>query len=199
MNGWELVVPVIVVLIYIVGHFLRSGEKEEQRPAVRRNRSSEERTPRRANTDIDRFLDEVNRRRRQAMDRRTGPAEHEATPLRVPQRPRPSAGVDRPRRTVSSPVVRTVPIRPTLSAARPVEPVPAVEVIPIIEIPTAMPASPLEMQPITASPIPIAPTGTTSAPSPDLGGLLSTPDSLRAAVILQEILGPPVSRRRGIR
>jgi hypothetical protein len=136
----------------------------------------------------------VNRRRRQAMDRRPGPVEHEATPLRVPQRARPSAGVERPRRTVSLPVVRTVPIRPAPSAPRPVEVVPAVEVIPIVEVPLAVPASNLETAPPS-----MAPLGTTSVPSPDLVGLLSSPDTLRAAVILHEILGPPISRRRGIR
>ena len=198
MGGLEYLIPVLIVLVYIVGHFLRSSQKEEdgRRTPVRRTRPGEENTSRRGSTDIDRFLDEVNRRRRQSLERRSGPIE-EQPPLRVPPqvvRQRRTAAPQRPQVSVPVSRGRSVPPRPA-SLPRSVDPAPVIEVLPVVEIPPSpLPQVEPAWQP-TQAPTPGAvqdsPTSTVST----LTNLLSKQDNLRAAIILQEILGPPLSRR----
>jgi hypothetical protein len=195
MGGLEYLIPVLIVLVFIVGHFLKSSQKEEngRRIPVRRARPGEDTPARRGSTDIDRFLDEVNRRRRQALERRTGPIE-EQTPLGVPPvvRQRRTATQQRPQVSVAVPRGRAAPPRP-VPLARSVDPAPVVEVLPVVEIPS----SPLlqtepTWQPAPAASIQDSPSSTSLA----LTNLLSQQDNLRAAIVLQEILGPPLSRRR---
>ncbi len=68
---WEWVLPVIFLIVWIVSSLIQGNERER----ARNNRSKSlpggerqpgERTTRRPPSDIDRFLEEVNRRRRQA-------------------------------------------------------------------------------------------------------------------------------------
>src|SRR6516164_3020421 len=137
MGGLEYLIPVLIVLVYIVGHFLRSSQKEEdgRRTPVRRTRPGEENASRRGSTDIDRFLDEVNRRRRQSLERRSGPIE-EQPPLRVPPvvRQRRTAPPQRPQVSVPMPRVRPVPPRP-VPFPQSVDPAPVIEVLPVVEVP----------------------------------------------------------------
>src|SRR5215831_15805730 len=135
MDGLLYLIPVLIVLVFIVHHFLKNSQKEDngRQIPVRRARPGEENPGRRGSTDIDRFLDEVNRRRRQSLERRTGPIE-EQTPLRVPPvvRQKRTAAPQRPQVTAPVPRGRSVPPSPVL-VPRSVDPV--IEVLPVVEIP----------------------------------------------------------------
>jgi hypothetical protein len=173
-----------------VNSFLRGGEedrnKNRPRTTTRGDRPPGEPAPRRNASDIDRFLEEVNRRRRQAAERRPTPE---------PPRQRP------PSRPPSPPPVRRQP------PPRSVERIPTAEQIPVVEavatavaarppVATAVPAAAAAPQPAIVLQSP------TVQPPPahlqQLMGLLTAPDSLRTAFMLQEVLGAPRCRRNGL-
>jgi hypothetical protein len=183
----QWLIPVILIIIWVVNSFLRGNEEERnknrQRPTPRGDRPPSEPTARRSTSDIDRFLEEVNRRRRQAAERRPTPE---------PPRQRP------PSRPPSAPPPRRQP------TSRPVERIPTAEVIPVVEaVATAVAARPpaLTAQPAaTAQPTPGAVNASVPvvpAPMQQLMGLLASPENLRTAILLREVLGPPRCRRYG--
>ncbi|HLJ97077.1 MAG TPA: hypothetical protein VKU02_28190, partial [Gemmataceae bacterium] len=66
---WEWLVPVLFFVFWIVSSLLQGAERERARMNRPRSVPGGDRppgTPRRPASDIDRFLEEVNRRRRQA-------------------------------------------------------------------------------------------------------------------------------------
>src|SRR5262249_47657616 len=146
-------------------------------------------TPRRPSSEIDRFLDEVNRRRRQAAERQKvqSPRPAPSVPTRTTTRPaRPPAS----KASATPPTVR--PSRERVPVRTPVVEAVVVEDVAGSAKPPAGPGAPFASPP--------APVPTTVAPAPamdDLASLLGTADSLRMAFILQEVLGPPRCRRQG--
>jgi hypothetical protein len=199
MGGWEWVVPVIIFLVYVINSFLRNEEKDNnrRRPTARPKLAGEDR-PRRSSSDIDRFLDEVNRRRRQGVERRPATTERLATPLRVPPapRPRPAARPGRERPVAQQPSVRPAPGRTVNLPRPPVEAAPVIEVIPA-EIADVALARTLKAQEVSPALPPEAASRTASSPLLEqLTSLLSTPKGLQAGIVLNEVLGPPLSRRR---
>src|SRR5207244_12770963 len=128
-------VPVIILLIWIINHFLRGNE--DDRPARRARtaeRQGEGRPARRSTSEIDRFLDEVNRRRRQQAERRQQPAspQEPATATPTTTRGTQSAGQTRSqpgRAVVSSRVIRS-PGERARERVLQAEPVVLMEVLP---------------------------------------------------------------------
>jgi hypothetical protein len=179
---WGWLIPVIILLIWIINHVLRGNE--EARPANRPE--GEARAPRRPATEIDRFLDEVNRRRRQAAERGQAPASRPTpAPAKVATRQPPRPPAVRPASTprVKRPLHERVKEPPTVEAV-------------VIEALAAAP--PLPETPAFPPPPPPGAAGPALPPVVNqLSALLETPDSLRTAIMLREILGPPRCRRNG--
>jgi hypothetical protein len=197
---WLLVV--ILVLVYIISNYLRASVRNanDQMEAAARRARQKERTARVGSSDIDRFLEEVNRRRRQALERRSGPIEPETRPLRVPPpirqrvatkplRERPAVQVPRPR-----PVARR-PLGPPTPAT---EPAVVMDVLPVVETPQPkwVPAPRTEQTQPPQVPIPAVAQEPPAPMLQQLSTLLSSEDNLRAAFVIQEVLGRPLCLRR---
>jgi hypothetical protein len=192
---------VILVLVHIVWNYLRNSERNDndQLEAAARRARQKDRAARLGTSDIDRFLEEVNRRRRQALERRPGPIEPEARPLRVPPpvRSRVPAKAPRERPLVQAPSARPVSRRPLRAPLPSAEPALVVEVLPVVETPQPKWVPTPQTQQTTPAQAPA--TVSREAPSPmfqQLSALLSSEDNLRAALVLQEVLGHPLCLRR---
>ena len=203
---WDWLVLVIFLIVWIVSSLIQGVEKERSRMNRPRSlpggdRPPGERATRRAPTDIDRFLEEVNRRRRQAAERRPAPSGRDKPPVPTlgPAAPRPAI----PARPVSGRI--TVPVQRVPSGKIP-EAIPVTETTAaaeILAVASALHAAPAANFP-SAETAPVAATSSAAlenAPAvlPPLAELLRSPDNLRTAVILYEIFGPPRSRRSAIR
>jgi hypothetical protein len=179
--GWEhLIVPILAVAVWIIATVLRGSEQAKGggRPGGRKSEKG---------TDLDRFLREVNRRRQSAErgEERPRRAEREEErPARAERRPAQS------RAKWSTPPIKAEPI----AVAVPIEVPPA----PVVAIAPTMPtleAAPLPTMPADASARSLPPPPESRALA-GLRKLLRTREGLRQAMILQEVLGPPVSHRR---
>src|SRR5205823_2797874 len=87
---FELVAVVVLVLIWVITHLLRGNDEERNLNRSRRagGEGQSGRSSRRPPSEIDRFLDEVNRRRRQATERRSTEPPREKAPLILMPAPR---------------------------------------------------------------------------------------------------------------
>jgi hypothetical protein len=165
---WEVIIlPVIAVAVWIIGTLIRNAEKE-QGPAGAPPRKAER------VTDLDRFLREVHRRRQMGE--------------RAEERPEPSER----RREPAPPPVRRPPPRQ--------EELPVDEVV-VVESPAPAPA----LRVHEAPPLPDVPSDKSARPpaqGPEpvalgsLRRLLRSREGMRTAMILREVLGPPLARRR---
>lgn len=163
----EWIIPAIVVAVWILNALLRNKENDEpvRKP---RGKPNEDRPNRSPVSDIDRFLQEIERMKKKSAG--------EAPPAPKPARP-------------PIPVARPVPVvraatprqksRPGVSA-----PPPLAEPVRVVE-----PARGLRLAPAPPAPPVRRPFAGTLA-------MLRSPQSAAQAVILNEILGPPKSRRR---
>jgi hypothetical protein len=208
----EWLVPIVVLGVWILSSLLRNNEEERRnprkpRPFPDREGGQVDRPQGKSSSDIDRFLEEVNRRRRQAGEARKVPPPPERPQVRTPpvaeavpvqrqRRPPPAQG-GRP----VTPRARRQPVPERVVEVLPqAEPVTAVEVVP--------PAAPVLWPPVEDA---YKLAGATSAgvaqvtgirkPSPELtqlAALLRTPQSMRSAMLLRIIFDPPVCRRNGL-
>ena len=191
---WELlIIPLIAVGVWVLGTVFRGAEDERQK-ALRQRRPGGPRPPqRRPATDLDRFLEEA-RRRREAAAR-------PAPPPRPAVEPRPAE----PRAPERRPLRQREPERPTAVTRRP-EPLPppappeAIVAVrraePVVE---ARPAVVVEAAPPPPAPAVVqvrARTASAAAIQDQVAALLRSPQAAGAAFVLQEILGPPLCRRR---
>ena len=182
--GWEvLVIPIIGVAVWIISTLIRGAEEAKQAKAAERKRPEKV-------TDVDRFLREVQRRRQEAEREEQRPQrvelEEEEEEERVQRRqPRPRAKWRTPPGEEDIPTV--IPVEPVPLA----QPVSAVSLVPV-------------MRTVEAPPLPVMPADTSPAslPAPPesralvgLRELLRSRDGLRKALILREVLGPPLARR----
>jgi hypothetical protein len=180
---FEWIVPVVVLVVWLLQQLLRARENEEPvRPRPGAPAQG------RGTSDIDRFLQEIDRMRRR-------PAGESS------DRPRPAPPpVQRPRPVQAAPVPRVRPV-PRPVTARSSEPPPEVIVVEAVQRGTPPAVVPVS----TATPVHVAPRvsralgdeGRRLAPGARAAlELVRSPKSLAAAVLLQEILGPPRCRRR---
>jgi hypothetical protein len=200
IEAW--LIPVLFLLVWIVNSIMRGSEDErgkKGRSSLPRGERQAGERPRRPASDIDRFLDEVNRRRRQALERRPGsPDKEKMTSLTPSGRPRPSVRTP-VRSTPAPPAVRVPPARTVERRPSPADV--AAAVLEVIPVATAVRPGAAETPPAFA-PIASAPVASPVASDTSAGGitsisdLLGSADTLRAAVILHEVLGPPLCRRQ---
>jgi hypothetical protein len=201
-----LLIIVIVEFVWIISSVFRSKEEERKRPGQRTvplapAPSSASARPRPAPSNVDRFLEEIDRRRREAATRppvtppRPLPAPPEKPKVAVPgggeivivppvalAERAPAAAV------VVPPVMRPAPVVTEAAgaerSARPVRP--------------AMPATAFVPSTVTSASRSIVGASDAAPAATERDRLMSflqDRDSLRAAIYLQEILGPPLCRR----
>jgi hypothetical protein len=184
MGNWEWILPVLLGIWFLINLIRKADEERRSREKAAAGDRPAPRPRRPPPEDIDRFLEEVNRRRRQSTERRPGtegPRPVVAVPAPAPPvRPRPSP---RPQPTRQPP-----PRQPAPAVAEVVVAVPAE--IPVIPAPQWAPP------PGPGTPQPAAGEGKAKAAPVSLGMLLRAPQNLRNAILLREILDPPLCRRR---
>jgi len=184
--NWQIwVVPVIALAVWILLQ-MRAPDAPPQPP---RQRPLEGDRPRQPTGDVGRFLEEIERLRRQsAPERREPPPMAETAPAEsaspaVFERPSPPPPPPRPR--VEKPKVkkpRPVPVTVVAPAAT----------LPILDV---LPADPPRPQAAPTVAAPQKPRRVAPATA-QLLSLLQTPGSLQTAILLQEVLGPPRCRRK---
>lgn len=193
---WEWVVPVIAVVLWILSSVIRSPEeppRDLRRRRLPNNRPAQGGEPARPSSEVERFLEEINRLRRRAADgqkpadetREEEPRAEPSPRPEPPPRPQPPSLPRRPRRT---PAV-VVPPRRAVAQPPPPPPAQAVPVLDVLEV-IAAPATPMAK---AAQRIP-APAASPAVAQ--LRTLLASPQNLQTAVLLHEVLGPPRCRRR---
>jgi hypothetical protein len=206
MPHWEWLVPVLLLIFWIVSSLLQGLEKERARANRQRSlpggdRPPGERPTRRPPSDIDRFLDEVNRRRRQAAERRPASGDREKPPVpavgraAVMPRPRPSTRpasepLAVPAKRIPSPpgkIPQVIPVTPVTAAAE------------ILAVASALQEAPAQTPPSTGPGPAVTPVTaiveSVATELPLFVELLRTPDNLRTAIILHEVFGRPRARR----
>jgi hypothetical protein len=196
MGHWQWVVPVMLGIWFLIQLIRKTDEERRSRERAANSDRPPLRPRRPPAGDIDRFLEEVNRRRRQATERRPGTTE-EVRPVVATPVTRPGPGA-RPR-----PAPRLQPTRQSPPRGAVPQP-PLAEVV--VAVPVAVPATGLQrLAPAPTAPPPPEPplvpgTATKVSPPADpvvlLKTLLQSPQNLRAAILLRVILDPPLCRRR---
>jgi hypothetical protein len=169
---WEiLIVPIIGVAVWIISTLIRGAEQGKGPEGGPRRRPEQV-------TDLDRFLREVNRRR-QGRQREEEPA--------APAEPR----REMPRETPPPPPVpELIPVvLPVVEESVVVEPASSAPALRVHEAPP-LPEMPAER---SAKPLPER---AESAAAMPLRKLLCSREGIRNAIILREVLGPPLARRR---
>jgi hypothetical protein len=208
MDFTVLIIPLLALGIWILGTVFGKAEEPARPPARRPEaRRPPMPAPGAPSTDLDRFLDEA-RRRREAAERRAAPPAPAPTVTPTPS-PRPVS----PRTEAPRPTVRTSERRPPRprEAPRPeptrrevrVEPTPmptptalVAEAIPVAEV-----VGDLTLTGVAAIATPAAAVARRPV-SPAIAqvlGLLRSPRDARVAILLREILDPPLALRRGPR
>jgi hypothetical protein len=196
MMHLEYLLPVVIFLIWIINSLIRNAQEERQNKRPTRPPGDGLRTPGRSQTEIERFLEEVNRRRRLAAERR----ESESAPVQIQAATalrRPEVSVARPA-TVRPATPRPIPTRPSDRGRA--------EGIVMAELVSAEPvrsegAVAAAVRPLVAQSVPATAPGEAEVTPPPPGGLtgiLGNSDGLRAAFLIREILGPPRCRRNGL-
>jgi hypothetical protein len=195
MVRWEIwLIILIPVAVSILSLLFRSAKEEPRRNGRPRPNPQDVpsgRPPRRSVSDIDQFLEEINRRRREAAEKRkSGEPVVVAVPAPPPVRPRPAPPVLRPARRVERerqpPRIREPlppPERIIITEAVPLPPSPAA--------PEWQPPPPAEPRhpPQGAKPTVVNPALAQVLP------LLRSPQGLRSAIVLREIFDRPLCQR----
>jgi hypothetical protein len=194
---WEWLVPVLFIVFWIVSSLLQGAERERARMNRPRSLPGGDRpagTPRRPVSDIDRFLEEVNRRRRQAAEGRPVPTSTGKPPVAIPGREAPGARsrvstrpTGRPAVPPSAKIPEAIPVTQTSAAAEVLAVASVMHAPAVRDFPAAQAAPAPSGGSVAAE--------TTPSALPPLADLLRAPDNLRTAVILHEIFGPPRCRR----
>jgi hypothetical protein len=181
--GWVVfAIVIIIAIISAVSQVLKSQQEAAAPPRRQRQRSSG--SVRSSSGDIDRFLQEIDRLRKRPPGESAAaapkPKAKKATPARVAV---PTVEPARPRRVES-------PVAPRL------EELPVASVVParVVGPPRAASiASPVAAVAQVMSPLPRR--GPTTPFGKNLAAMLTTPQSVPMAFVMQEIIGPPKSQR----
>jgi hypothetical protein len=167
--NWEWVVPIIVAIFYVIGHIVKAREEQEAK-------ANPKPAGPRGNTELDRFLEEIERLRRE----RAGMSQKEYEEQQEEYEEEEQRPVTRPIVVQTPTIVMREPAR-TYSLPEPIRP--AVVIPPILKIAD---------RPILSS---TAPTFRRSRSVAATMALLRNPQSLATAIVLREIFGPPKCRK----
>lgn len=208
---WEvLIIPLIALGVWILGTIFRT-EEEKARNRPRRPGEGGGRSPQRRTTELDRFLEEA-RRRREVAERRQQPEPSPRPPEPRPQAARPPAPPRPPERRPARTREAAPPQRPAPVARRQVEPAGApqqptaapvvAEAVVVVEPPVVITPSALLAPVPVPPPAPRLPPPSAQRPrtltpvAAQVQGMLRNPQNAAAAVVLSEIFGPPLCRRK---
>jgi hypothetical protein len=181
MKG-EWIVPVVVLIVWLVSTILKSrGADEPVRP--RQPGGGDGRKP---TSDIDRFLQEIDRLRRKTADEQ--PVAARPAPPPPPPRVRPAQGPPRVRPAKKPVRLEAVPEVVAVEAAPVIRPLAAMDTGAYGPAPIA-PARPSQIAQVSMVELRQSP-GVAVALK-----LLSSRRSIAGAVVLQEVLGPPKCRK----
>jgi len=204
-RGW--LIPLVVIIVVVISNLARIAQDEKKKKTTRRRPGPGDNVPRprRTQSDAERFLEEIDRRRREAGEQRKVPlVQQKAVPhARAPRRETPTAAEAMP---TTVPVTRRaalpVPAReiPMPSRRQPSpKPLPqSGQITPILE----------EIVVATVVPTPVG-AGDVSAGAPAavitvkphtptavmLRQLLRSPDAVKTAIVLREVLDRPLCHR----
>ena len=215
-----LIVLGLFVLVWIISAVVKASQdpgSKRQPPTANRSRPADApRVERTSNTDIDRFMAEIDRLRRRGegapVGRAAGQAPRPTTiepPPRPAQRSEPRARpVERERRERESerkPRTTSRPVAPTPPPLPRTDPVPVLR--PVVSEPTTAPGSPPHVPAIPPKPVrparTSATTGVSAAPQSAvlqaLQSVLQSRQGPAVAIILTEIFGEPPGRRGIVR
>lgn len=205
MEWLKLVIPLIFVAVWILSQLAKNRDQTPRRtkppPLPKDEDEDEGPRPRRSAGEVDRFLEEVRRRRARA-EGRTSPPPVVAEPPRpkpAARRPAPEPARSFPPPIQAPPPVPSPPPTPRMPPA--VQPAPVTFRMPSIEPATeVVVAVPLDPRPADrlAPFIPAVVAGPArSSALIRAVSLLRDRQTMMAAIVLREILGPPVSKRPG--
>src|SRR6266542_2897959 len=224
MNGLEiLIIPLIALAVWVLQYIFRGPDenKPPNRARPGQARPGNRPPPRRPVTDLDRYLEETRRRKQQEENRPVVMAEVVPEPPRIePERrrlsvpPRPPTPRPAPRaerrpspvppppapEPVRRPPVQPATVRPVLLESAPVV-VPVPEALPA-RVPASVPRAPEQNLRSVALPDVIDTRSRAQRQADaslllgELTRLFRTPQGMAAALVLQEVLGRPLSQRR---
>ncbi len=193
-----LLLIVVVEAVWIISSVFRGKEEEKKRPPGRPMPQRQGPVGNRGRTEpttVDQFLNEVNRRRQETADREEYSMQPEPTRTERPTELR------RRRSAPTDSAVVVLPVLPAKETRRigPVSvtiPAVAVEVAPSSKLPEFKPSrvvtnlrERIGAEPSTSAPAPV------SALHDEIVAHLRNRQSLQSAILLQEVLGPPLSMR----
>jgi hypothetical protein len=174
-------IPVIAIGVWLLAALIRNAnQKGKAMPPEPQPQGRPRRRP--TSNEIDRFLEEV-RRRQQAQRRPADEDVPEVQPVVIEPTPRPPP----------PPVRRTPPA--SVTRAKP-SPVTVRTVAAVDNIPVALAVDARPSTTIAPIPAPEPPQARLPGHLVELQRLLHSPQGIRAAFLLNEILGPPKCRRR---
>jgi hypothetical protein len=181
---WEiLIVPIIGVAVWIISTLIRGAEQGKGPEGGPRRRPEQA-------TDLDRFLREVHRRR-QARQLEEEPQEQAMSVERQEPQPRAKWSTSPPQETaLPAPVPEVIPmVLPVVEENVVAQLAPRAPALRVHEAPP-LPELPAEKS------ARLQPERPESAAGVSLRKLLRSREGIRNAMILHEVLGPPMSRRR---
>jgi len=212
MDWVKWLIPLVVVFVIILSNLARIAQEEKKNsPRRRPGPGDNPPRPRGPQTDAERFLEEINRRRREAAAQRNPPVAQRAPAPprrppaeRAPRRETPTATQEMPSVVPPTPR-RAVPV-PTPDAAMPskrqLSPKPADperrKPTPLVEevvVATLVPATTQSGNVTAGAPAAIIAVKPDTPTTALLRQLLRNPQSLKAAVVLREVLESPLCRR----
>ena len=201
MNHFILLVLVVFAVIWILNQFLRSAQ--EERTANRRRTpsgQSEGQGSRRQKTEIEQFLEEVNRRRREKTESQQPPQSEASVPMPTPlatrsTRPAGSARPDARRQRSQVKAARTTPEREARAVLTEAVLVAEPRARPSVGQATLGQLTSIQDRPAPPVLLTTMAPEIKAAPLAELTAVLQSTEGMRAAMILQEVLGPPRCQR----
>jgi hypothetical protein len=209
MDWIKWLIPLVVVFVVILSNLARIAQEEKKTNVRRRpgqgGPGDKPPRPRRTQSEAERFLEEINRRRRQASEQRR-PVVVQRTP--APARPVVQKPPRRETPSANDPLARSAPAQPAVPAAAaeasmPSRRLPAQQPqgvrqpTPVLEevvVATVVPAQPPGEGPLTAPAVSEAAKSENPA-AVTFRQLLRNRQSLKTAFILREVLDRPLCRR----
>ncbi len=194
MNWIVVVVIIVIAVVSAIAQTIKNQQEKEQTPR-RRNNNARANAPgvKTGASDMDRFLQEIEKLRKRAADGGEEPKKPAAKPTKNPRTIPTVAPANKSKRKDPPTVApsRRIEQLPTATVVPP--PVPPQQNFPVDKGQSIAQSAPqLSDRPsVSKAYVPAA----TTAFGKGLFGMLSNPQSLPMAVVLQEILGPPKSKQ----
>lgn len=193
MNWIVVVVIIVIAVVSAIAQTIKNQQEKEQTPRRRTNARNNASGVKTGTSDMDRFLQEIEKLRKRAADGGDEPKKPVAKPTKNPRTIPTVAPANKSKRKET----------PTVAPSRRIEQLPTATVVPPPvppqqQFPADLGASIASTAPqlsdrptVSRAAVPVA----TSAFGKSLFGMLSNKQSLPMAVVLQEILGPPKSKQ----